>query len=132
MRYDKIEIYAHLIWTTYDRHPLITPELEADLFPVLCEMVERHGGKTLAVNGVPDHVHMLVKYSSTTRTCDLIKDVKGASSSFLNEQLGDFKWRPTYAAFSVSRWDVNKIANYIARQKEHHAEGTIIEALEAD
>ncbi len=131
MRLDKIEIYIHIIWTTYDRHPLISPEIEADLFPIICEIGERHKVKTLAINGTPDHVHWLTKFSSTTRLCDLVKDAKGASSLAANDILRNFKWRPTYAAFSVSRWNVRQIAEYIARQKEHHAEGTIKLALES-
>jgi hypothetical protein len=47
----------------------------------------------------------------------------------LNRKL-DFKWQGSYAALSVSRWDVRKIANYIARQHEHHVQGTALDALE--
>jgi REP element-mobilizing transposase RayT len=132
MRHDKIEIYIHLIWTTWDREPFITPELEADIFPIMCEIVERHGAKILAVNGVADHVHLLVKFASITRLCDLVKDVKGVTSRTLNERNVPFKWRPTYAAFSVSRWNVRSLIGYIERQKEHHARGTTVEMLESD
>ena len=130
MRRDKIEIIIHIMWTTWNRDFLLTPELEIDLFPILIEMGERHKAKTIRVNGVPDHVHWLVKFSSTTRLCDLVKDAKGTSSQFLNEQLGNFKWRPTYAAYSVSPWNVRQIAAYIAGQKEHHALKTFKPRLE--
>ena len=132
VRRDKIEIYLHFIWVVYDRHQLITPQIETDMFPIICEMGGRHGVKTLAINGIPDHVHWLVKYSSTTRTCDLVKDAKRVSSAFANGALGNFQWRPTYAAYSVSRYHVRRIINYIARQKEHHAAGTTIDALESN
>ena len=84
------------------------------------------------MDGVEDHLHWLVKYSSTTLTCNLAKDAKGTSSKWMGEQLELFKWRPTYAAYSVSRWDVPKIMNYIARQKEHHAQGTADKRLESE
>lgn len=132
MRHDKIEIYIHLIWTTWDREPLITPTLERDLFPIMCEIAERHGAKMLAVNGVSDHVHLLVKFASTTRLCDLVKDLKGTTSRTVNEREVLFKWRPTYAAFSVSRWNVRALAKYIGHQKEHHQAGTIIDVFESD
>ena len=131
MRHDKIEIYIHFIWTTWDRHRWISPELEVDLFPILIALGERHHAKTLAINGVPDHLHWLVKYSSTTRTCDLIKDAKGNSSEWMGNQIEWFKWRPTYAAYSVSRWDVRKICEYIGAQKEHHANGTADRRMES-
>ena len=130
MRRDKIEIYVHIMWTTWNRDFLLTPEIELDLFPILIEMGERHKVKTLAINGVPDHLHWLAKFSSTTRLCDLVKDAKGTSSQFLNAQLGNFKWRPTYAAYSVSQWNVRQVAAYIAQQKEHHAHKTWREKLE--
>jgi putative transposase len=95
-------------------------------------MMERHNARVLGINGVADHVHLLVKVSSTTSLCNVVKDAKGVSSRFANERMPTFKWRPTYAAFSVSRWDIPRIRDYIARQKEHHARGTIKPQLESD
>ncbi len=132
VRGDKIEIYVHFIWTTFDRQEWLTPKLEVDLFPIIIGLGERHGCRTMAINGVTDHMHWLVKYSSTTRTCDVAKDAKGNSSEWLGNQIESFKWRPTYAAFSVSRWNVRKICNYIARQKEHHLQGTTDSRLESE
>ena len=130
MRHDKIEIYIHLIWTTWDRTPWLTPDLEAELFAILGAMFKRHNALPILINGVPDHVHCLVKFSSTTLLCDMVKDAKGVSSRWANERLGYFKWRPTYAAFSVSRWDVPLIRDYIANQKEHHGADTTNARLE--
>ena len=130
MRKDKVEIYIHVMWTTWNREFLLTPELELDLFPILVGMGERHKVQTLTINGVPDHLHWLVKFSSTTRLCDLVKDAKGTSSLTLNARLGNFKWRPTYAAYSVSRWDVRQLIRYIANQKEHHSQKTADPRLE--
>ena len=132
VRHDKIEIYVHFIWTVYDRRPLITPAIEDDLFPIIHQMGERHKVKTVALNGVADHIHWLTKYSSTTRTCDLVKDAKGASSAYANGVLGNFKWRPTYAAYSVSRWNMKLIVDYIQRQKEHHDAGSTHSNLESN
>ena len=132
IRSDKIEIYIHFIWTTFDRRPWLTPAIEVDLFPIIVSLGARHGCKTLALNGVPDHLHWLVKYSSTTRTCDVAKDAKGNSSEWMGRQIEVFKWRPTYAAFSVSKWNVRKICAYIERQKQHHADNTTIKRLESE
>jgi REP element-mobilizing transposase RayT len=57
------------------------------MFPIIYEIGERHGIKTLAMNGTRDHLHWLTKFSSTTRLCDLVKDAKGASSRFANSKL---------------------------------------------
>ena len=102
------------------------------MFPIICAMMERHNAKVLGINGVGDHVHLLVKFASTTLLCNAVKDAKGTSSHFAHETILGFKWRPTYAAFSVSRWDVPRILDYIARQKEHHADGTLKPQLEGE
>jgi hypothetical protein len=61
----------------------------------------------------------------------LVKDAKATSAQLAITRLGHFKWRPTYAAFSVSRWNTRKIADYIERQKEHHENGTLKMPLES-
>ncbi len=129
-RRDKVEIYLHLMWTTRDREPLISPEWEEELFAVMHEMLERHRCGLVASGGVEDHVHLLITFHATTCLSDLMKDLKGTSSRFAGGRVDNFKWRPTYAAFSVSRWDVRKIKKYILNQKEHHAQGTFKDALE--
>jgi len=129
-RCDKVEIYLHLLWTTRDREPLISPDWEEELYAVMHEMLERHRCGLVAIGVVEDHVHLLVTFHATTTIGGLVKDVKGASSRFASERDPAFKWRPTYAAFSVSRWDVNKLKNYIRGQKAHHAAGSGNELLE--
>ncbi len=129
-RRDKVEIYLHLLWTAWDRQPFINPEWEADLYAILGEMAHRNKCILVAEGGIEDHVHCLVTLHATTRLCDLIHDMKGNSSKFAHEHCADFKWRPTYAAFSVSRWDVPKIKNYVRGQKEHHRDGTTRDGLE--
>lgn len=131
---DKVEVYIHFIWVTWDRLPLISPELEPGLYRVMGEIASRHKTRVLAIGGVADHVHLLLKLRSINSVAELAKDIKGASSRFANDflPLHNFKWRPTYAAFSVSRWDVAKLIAYIQNQKRHHAENTIKPELEPD
>ena len=132
MRRDKVVIYLHLIWTTWDREPFITTEIEPEIYDIIGAMVARHDARVLKIGGVADHVHLLIQIASTTRLCDLVKDAKGASSHFAAQRMGAFRWRPTYAAFSVSRWNKAGLMDYIARQKEHHANGTLDLRLEDD
>ena len=131
MRRDKIEIYLHLIWTTWDREPLITPAWEERIYDLTQAKVELNGGRTLAIGGIADHLHLLVAVSSTTLFCDLVREAKGATSRLVAESGDAFKWRPTYAAFSVSRWNVAQIRSYVRRQKEHHGANSTIAKLEA-
>jgi REP element-mobilizing transposase RayT len=87
----------------------------------------------LALNGMSDHVHLVVSFPTTITIANLVKQVKGVSSHFVNETLrpeAQFKWQGGYGAFTVSRWDLPKIIKYVKRQKEHHAEDDLWLELE--
>ena len=124
MRRNKLRLYLHLVWATWDRHPLITPEIERPLYRCIQKEAKDKGCKVLALNGVADHVHLLVSFPATITIAELVKQVKGVSSYFVNQSLKpttEFKWQGFYGAFTVSRWDVDKVVHYVKRQKEHHA-----------
>ncbi|GAB4564978.1 MAG: IS200/IS605 family transposase [Anaerolineae bacterium] len=134
MRQDTIALYIHLVWATWDRLPLISPEVERPLHRAIAAQIQKMGCTLIALNSVPDHVHILVRIPSTLSVATLVKQIKGVSSHFVNEVLKPphtFKWQGFYGAFSVSRWDVDRVANYVRRQKEHHNIGDLIEALES-
>lgn len=133
MQSDKVVVYLHLVWTTWDRLPLIAPDKERALHDCIASVADKHRCRVIAIGGMPDHVHLLVRIPSTLQIGFLMQQLKGVSSRAANDELGfaeTLKWRGSYAAFSVSRWDVPKIAAYINHQKQHHADGNTIEQLE--
>lgn len=128
MRRNKLRLYLHLVWATWDRLPLITPEIERRLYRCIESEAQGQGCKVLALNGIADHVHLVVSFPTTITIADLVKQVKGVSSHFVNEVLAppmQFKWQGSYGAFTVSRWDVDKVVQYVKRQKEHHGADTL-------
>ena len=133
MRRNKLALYLHLVWATWDRLPLITPDIERRLHRNIESETQKQGCTVLALNGTEDHVHLLVSFPTTITIADLVKQVKGVSSHFINETLqpaSQFKWQGSYSAFTVSRWDVDKIKQYVKRQKEHHATGELMPEFE--
>ena len=86
----------------------------------------------LAINGMPDHIHLLVKFSTTVSISKFNKQVKGTTSRFINSNsIGeDFRSQIGYGVFSASRWDLEKIIGYVKNQKEHHAEENLNVRLE--
>ncbi len=133
MRRNRIAIFIHFVWATWDRLPLITPELEERLYRNIASSAVSLSAKVLAINGVPNHVHVLLAMPSTVTIADMVKKMKGTSSHFVNDQLHPetgFKWQGYYSAFSVSRWDLPKIINYIKNQKTHHASDDLWDDLE--
>jgi putative transposase len=133
MRHNKLALYLHLVWATWDQLPLIVSEIERRLSRNIESEAQRLGCKTLAINCTEDHVHVLLAIPATISIADLVKQVKGVSSHFANGELDlecQFKWQGSYGAFTVSRWDVDKIKQYVKYQKEHHATGELMPEFE--
>ncbi len=129
MRRNKLALFVHLVWATWDRLPLLTPDIERRVHRNIEAEAQGLGCAVLALNGMPDHVHLVVTLPSTVTIANLVKQCKGVSSHFVNETLkpqAQFKWQGAYGAFSVSRWDVDKIVGYVKRQKEHHGAAELL------
>lgn len=115
--------FYHAVFSTKNRAGLITSELETRLYPFIGGIVRDLGCTLLAVNGVPDHVHLLVRYRANLSHSELLQRIKGRSSKWINEtfpQLRHFAWQEGYGGFTVSKSVVPEVEACIARQKEHH------------
>jgi putative transposase len=126
--------YYHIVWATKGREPLISPTVEYILFDAVRQKSEALGSTILAMNSVTDHVHVAVSMPPTLNIADWMKHVKGASSHNINEsQLHDlarFRWQGGYGVITVGPQGLKLVQDYITRQKEHHAQGTIYQSLE--
>ncbi len=133
MRANRIELYVHLVWATWDRLPLITPQIEGSLYRCLGSEAKKMDCRVLAIGGMPDHVHVLTRIPATLPVSKLAQQLKGSSSHFVNHELvaqRSFKWMGVYGAFSVSRWDVKRVMAYINHQKQHHQANDLMTDLE--
>lgn len=113
-------VWLHAVFTTKDRQPLITAELEEILFPFLYEEFREMGCKLKIVNGLSDHLHCLFLMDAQHSYAAIMKQIKGASSHFINQQyliLNKFTWQKGYAIFSVSETAVEDVYQYIKNQK---------------
>lgn len=116
-------IWVHLVFTTKHREPFITSDIEDRLFRYLRDQLIEMGCYVEAINGVPDHIHILIKLSPTKSISEVTKQLKGSSSFWINDKKLTklkFGWQTGYGSFSVSKFYVEKIKNYIQNQKEHH------------
>lgn len=108
---------------------MITPDIERRLYREIESEAVKMRCIVLAVNGIEDHVHAALIIPTILTIADPVKQIKGASSHFVNEVLRPempFKWQGSYGAFTVSRWDVDKIVAYVKNQKQHHADTTLL------
>ncbi|HRX87388.1 MAG TPA: IS200/IS605 family transposase [Phycisphaerae bacterium] len=115
--------YYHAVFSTKERAGLIAPDLEERLYPFLAGTARDLRCTLLAVNGAPDHVHVLMRYRADLSHSEMMQQLKGRSSKWINEEhlvRGHFSWQEGYGGFTVSRSVVPEVEAYIRRQKEHH------------
>ena len=117
------KIYIHFIFAVRGRENLINKSWEDELYKYITGIVKLNGHKLIAIGGMPDHIHILIGVKPIQSLSDLMKDVKGSSSKWINEKkfnLGKFHWQEGYGAFSYSDSQLNSVVNYINSQAEHH------------
>jgi REP element-mobilizing transposase RayT len=123
MGHTATNVLVHFIFSTRQRAPLITIEIEADLHAYLGGIIRELGGVALCINGMPDHVHLLVRMPSTHSVADLACLVKTNPSRWVHErwpQYRAFAWQAGYGAFSVSESGQDAVRTYILLQQQHH------------
>ena len=125
MRAPYTQLYLHCVWAIWDRLPLLTPEVEEVLLAAIHAKCRDLECELQALGGMPDHLHLLVRFPTTLSVADLVKGVKGSSSHLLTQHVAKgtfFKWQGGYGAFTVSPDIIPTIRSYIHNQKRHHAE----------
>jgi len=124
------QIYIHFVFSVKNRDCLIKSEWENELYKYIGGIIKSYGHKLISINGMPDHVHILVGLKPTQSISDLMQDVKGSSSKWINDKKlvrSKFKWQSGYGGFSNSHSQLNNIVHYIIKQKEHHKRKTFRE-----
>ncbi len=120
-------LLAHVVFSTKERRPWLDAGLRADLFAYLGGIAREHKARALIVNGVADHVHLLVAYPPVLAVAELMRLLKTNSSLWLHRQHGAthrlFSWQIGYGAFSVSHSATAAVTKYIANQEARHRRG---------
>jgi putative transposase len=118
------QIYIQVVFAVEGRQNLIAPEHSEELQKYITGIVSRRKEKLLAINNMPDHVHLLVGFGPDRAFSELVRDVKANSSRFINEKrwvCGKFSWQEGFGAFSYSRSQIPAVIGYIQNQQRHHA-----------
>jgi len=121
------QIYIQIVFAVQGRQNLIQPSFEEELHKYISGIITGKEQKSLAVNGMPDHVHVLVGLKPSMRISDLVRDIKNNSTNFINEPgwlKNVFSWQQGYRAFSYSESQFGRVIDYIKNQKQHHQKRT--------
>jgi putative transposase len=116
-------ILIHLIFSTKNREPFLTCEIDAELYPYMASIFKAMKSPALIINGTSDHIHTLFSLSRVVTIASLVEEVKTESSKWIKtkgKQFRNFHWQSGYGAFSIGQSQVPTVRRYITRQKEHH------------
>lgn len=113
-------ILIHLVFSTKNRAPYITENVESELHKYLATTFKACDSPALLIGGDHDHIHALFSLARTWTVADIVKEVKASSSKWMKTKVGEFQWQAGYGAFSIGQSGVTGLKQYIAGQKEHH------------
>ena len=124
------QIHVQVVFAVQNRESLIGGKWKDELYRYLVGIIQNHQHKVIAINGMPDHVHILIGLRPSQSISELIKIVKGDSSKWIHQKgfvMRKFSWQEGYGAFSYGKSQVNDVIEYIKRQEIHHQRKTFKE-----
>jgi putative transposase len=116
-------ILIHLVFSTKNREPFISPNIESELYPYLATIFREYNSPAISINGTTNHLHILFALSRTITVAELVEEAKKRSSKWIKtkgQEYRNFQWQTGYGAFSIGQSNVAALKRYIAAQKEHH------------
>ena len=120
-------LHYHIVFSTKNREPWITQEVEKRVWEYLGGIAREKNMVALQVGGIEDRIHMLVGAPATMAPATAARLIKGGSSSWLKDAFPDLKrpgWQDGYGAFTVSKSKIPEIIEYIKGQRNHHQSST--------
>jgi putative transposase len=124
------QIHIQAVFTVQNNDCVIRESWKEELFRYITGIVQNNGHKMLAINAMPDHIHLFFGMRPTQSLSDLMRDIKSDSSKWINEKKfiqAKFSWQEGFGGFSYSKSHVDNVINYIKNQQEHHKKITFIE-----
>ena len=118
------QIHIQFVFAVKYRTATIHSSWKVELYKYITVIIQHHKHKLIAINGMADHIHILVGMRPTQSTSDLMQDVKASSSKWINEKQlaqGRFEWQEGYGAFSYGKSQLKDVVAYIINQEQRHS-----------
>jgi len=129
------QLFYHIVWSTKNREPLLTPEAEPIIYGYLRNKALGLEANVYAINGYRDHVHLVASIPPKIAVSKFVGQVKAVASVKYNQSrpgAAPFYWQEEFGAFSFDRKRLPYVAAYVENQKTHHANNRLIPILERD
>ena len=124
------QIYIHAVFAVRDRACLLKGSWKEELHKYITGVVKNYGHKLIAINSMPDHIHVFIGLKPVQSISDLLKQIKESSSKWINKKnyaYGKFNWQAGYGAFSYSYSQIDTVVKYIENQQQHHQRKTFVD-----
>jgi putative transposase len=124
------QIHVQVVFAVQNRESLIGSIWKNELYRYISGIIQNHQHKVIAINGMADHVHILIGLRPNQSISELMQKVKGDSSKWINQKgfvIGKFSWQEGYGAFSYGKSQVDDVIEYIKKQEIHHQRKTFKE-----
>jgi len=121
------QIHIQFVFAVKFRDAVIHSSWKDELYRYMTGIIQNNKHKLIAINGMPDHIHILIGMRPTQSISDLMQDIKGSSSKWINQKgfiKGKFEWQEGYGAFSYGKSQVKDVIAYIENQEQHHSKKT--------
>jgi len=124
------QLYFHVVFAVKGRSNLISVNWKDELYKYITGIVANKHQKLMIINGMPNHIHLLIGTKPNCNLSDLVRDIKTNSSKWINEKRfvnGKFEWQTGFGAFTLGQSQTPRIIDYIKNQEEHHKKQTFKE-----
>ena len=124
------QIYVQFVFAVENRISLIKSAWKDELYKYITGIVQNNKHKLIAINGMPNHIHIFIGYKPNQLIPNLLQGIKRDSSKWINKKgfvTGHFEWQEGYGAFSYSHSQIDQVAKYIISQEQHHKKRTFSE-----
>lgn len=124
------QVHVQFVFAVKYREGNIHSSWKSELYKYITGIVQGNKHKLISINGMSDHIHILIGLRPTQSMSDLMQDIKGNSSKWINEKKfikGPFEWQEGYGAFSYGKSQLKNVIEYIENQELHHQKKTFLE-----
>jgi len=124
------QLYFHIVFAVKGRGNLIDKIWKDELYKYITGIISNKKQKLMIINGMPNHIHLIIGTKPNCNLSDLIRDIKANSSKWINEKKfvnGKFQWQSGFGAFTVSQSGLKQVIDYVKHQENHHRTKTFKE-----
>ena len=121
------QIYLQFVFAVQHRQCVIPSAHKEEIHKYITALVQNRKSKMLAINSMPDHIHIFVGFKPNVLISDFVKEIKVESNNFINNKdwiKGKFSWQEGYGVFSYSHSQIGSVIRYVQNQEKHHQKKT--------